>query len=445
MNMIKDVANWPQDVAEFPKSAKAVGLTGPVDLLMALQTLYENTDEEKEAYVPHFVGIVLENLDEDFIKGIVALGKLQPHFKGWMAIENSTPSKLKKSAATGPLFSCQLEMICTLDRSGPIPFHQLLNCRIIYLSAAALITKPELLKLFAKLGGFQVIVDMIEKEVTPPAADTLQNFYCDFVSYFTKNPKILKKLLEMDVHSTLMTLSNSKAELVRKYSANLLGKIGHSKSKTVSKYIDPGSIDTLLVSLCTDMKDAKTKDYADYATNLISMIDSQVMASDGAKDQVCETRNMKQIVQYFLKYAASRASFMENDSNCSYIPLGVISMIGNALGGSVERQEKFARDFGATVVTRLVSILNWIGPDADPTTHIGSVTTTVCTTIYKISARTQKGVDLLYDANALKPLLLWLLKILQTVLVPGFTGLLSGSDENHWLPMMMSGGMIYDV
>ena len=99
VEMVRDVVNWPLS-ATFPPDSVAVG---PGDLVLGLQVLYSATDEE-EAYphLPSFKGVARESCDENFILGLVALGKLQSHYAEWMSMRGGRGGIHDKSFTSAP-------------------------------------------------------------------------------------------------------------------------------------------------------------------------------------------------------------------------------------------------------------------------------------------------------------------------------------------------------
>ena len=426
-NLNKDIDNNPK----FPFFSTSI-CKDPYHLLQALDRFRNNTTEdENEMFTPHFVGIIEANINTKFVEGLVRLGKMHQYYQGWMNQKYTPNSRVN------------VTVLCTeADETKPIPFPEQISFRIIYAMTATLKTKPQLIKSFADLSGFDMINNLVNEK--PELSDTLQKMYLEFIGYFVSDKACMKAMNKANVLNVLLFLCNSKHKQIRDMSLFTLENFNdNTTTKMLKKAINTNSesqtssTSTATSSPANSTNNASMKNKNSSSsvekTKFVNIIDSlftvesegtartkimdllnqTLLATEDAKEVLFEHRNISRLIDLFLELTNNDliqeinsyvndvsipATELKRMNNCPpsiWTTSNLMTLIGTGAGGSVERQDYFAKHFSAIVIPRVIHILRLF---EDQKSFF--LTESVAVFLYKISARSIESQRIVQNCSA---------------------------------------------
>lgn len=367
----------PAAVVDFPKNTQCIG---PAGLILMIQNLFDSTDEIGDTFTPIFPPSVKKALGLPFLEGFIAVGYQHANFERWAAVSPAAGSNTR----SGPLSVMNIQILTELDnRQAPIGFGGTMVARVLYLVRATLKTRPDLTKDFIKLGGVHMMKGMFSSSSTSlKYADTVQKMFCEVVGDFQNDPLLLKKFLELDFASILLSFAKEgKNDIVRRFSISLVDSLrGKASFKALQKNSKENSCAALMTAM-VEIDDLYEK------TQLVYSLNEILSVQPALKEEFMLPCNCDPFVRLLKTLLSDREKLMQQGSSANegqsqawWLASAMITSLGTAVGGSAERQRYLGRDL--EVIPLLIEALSW-------NLRKENMSTQIVATLYKAVARTE--------------------------------------------------------
>ena len=369
--------------------------TGPAGLVLMMQHLFDASNEVGDRFTPIFFPSVKEIIDFSFLEGLIALGRQHANFARWF----EPPTHRSPEAINSPPSNkFNIVMLTELDNpTVPIGISGTLVARLLYIVRSVVRSRPDLTDNFIKLGGFNMIRNIFVSNVN--YSETVKQMFCEVVGDLQNDPPILKKFIELDYISILLSFTKCRNEGLRNFSISLVDTLRQlAPGKSLIKHSKENSCTKTIVAMIEE------KDYSNKRT-LCNSINELLQSGDSTfKDEFMQPVNLLPFLSTLKmllmdKEEMQKPGLQSPHSDTWWLAYTMIAALGMAVGGSAERQIILGKD--TEVIPLLIDTLSY-------SLHDETMSPQLVSAIYKSVARVlhenaiqiyrhPQGVQLLFD------------------------------------------------
>lgn len=205
---------------------------------------------------------------------------------------------------------------------------------------------------------------MIRNLVINDPCELVKKIFCEFVGYVLTNQKYVKRLHEIHVMEILTSfVATSKNKTVRDFARSIINSLSdETTTKTLSKSVGDNTVENYITNLIAC-------DGTGLGRQAIAgLLNETLSSTEKVKDQFCLPNNLTRFAKLFLEVTTDKEELFKRGTAIDgyhpanwYTAYSMTICIGNALGGSEERQARSGQQAGVgiPVFARFVNLLHW--------------------------------------------------------------------------------------